>query len=204
MAPTLISKIKTNIELSHFNSFYEIPKILFRNVPTYIKEGNIILNSSAQGLFILSPDLSKIIHYTNFKQSQHHRTHDVQVTERGTYLFFNNLVENGRKSINYISGPDSSDYHSAIQEINSRTHEVVAEFSARPKSIFYSWICGSIQEVDEDTWLFTHFLTGTYIYSKKKDEFMMSIPGTHADNERFVPVQQVKLQDLNSFLSQRN
>lgn len=199
--PTLVNGVSTVKEISHFNSIYDIPKLKLKNPPAWMKPGNIVVNSTASGIFILSPDLKDILHHVTINASTHHRIHDVQVKDNGNFLIFNNLVANGPATPYYLTGPIRTMHHSAVQEIHPVTQIVIAEFSAQPKTIFYSWICGSVQELDSDTWVFTHFLTGTYIYSKSKKEMVASIPGTHADNQRFGPVQQVKSQDLTKFLT---
>lgn len=201
MQPLTLNGVTASKEFSHFNSFYDVPTLTNKNLPKWLKEGNIILNTQESGIFILSPDMKELLYHTVLKGSSFHRIHDVQVKANGNFLLFNNLVEAGLKKPYFLVGYDLTNHHSAVQEIHPETHKIVQEFSANPKTIFYSWICGSIQELDSDTWLFTHFLTGTYIYSKSKKELVASIPGTHADNQRFGPAQQVKAQDLTKFLS---
>jgi len=150
---------------------------------------------------VLSPDMSTLLHHIDYKGSTHHRIHDVQVKPNGNFLLFNNLVAMGPPTIFFLTGPTPTNHHSAVQEINPVSMKVIQEFTTTPKTAFYSWICGSVQELDSDTWLMTHLLSGTYIYSKSKKDFVASIPGTHADNQRFGPVQQVKAQDLSKFMS---
>lgn len=201
MSALTLDGVTLTKEFSHFNSFYDIPHLTGKNLPDWLKEGNIIVNTSLSGIFILTPDMSKVLHHIVLEGSTHHRVHDVQIKPNGNILLFNNLVAMGPPSIAYLIGWKPTMHHSAIQEIDPLTKKVVQEFTATPKTMFYSWICGSVQELDNDTWLFTHLLTGTYIYSKSKKDFVASIPGTHADNQRFGPVQQVKSQDLSKFLS---
>lgn len=179
-------------ELSHINSFYEIPKLsTARILPDYLKEGNYILNSYRLGIFILSPDLKKVLHHFKIASSQAHQVHDAQVMENGNILFFNNM------------GLDSTEEnpYSTIEEYDLVENKTVFEFAANPKQLFYSLFCGGVQQLDEDLILFSHMLTGTYIYSKKNNRMVASIFGTHFMHDRFFPSQQVKAMDLRKFLS---
>lgn len=201
MNPQLFNGVTLTKEISHFNSIYDIPPQSKKRSLSWLNEGNIVVNGSGAGIFILSPDLSRVLHHINYKGSTNNRLHDVQVKPNGNLIFFNNLVAVGKPMPFYISGPVPTMNYSAVQEINPENLNIVEEFTAKPKTMFYSWICGNIQELDDDLWLFTHFLTGTYIYSKSKKDFVASIPGTHADDQRFNPAQQVRAQDLTKFLS---
>ncbi len=193
--------MKIQNELSHFNSFYEIPKLSGSGHPSYIKEGNIIVNGTSSGIFILSPDLKKVLHDDQPKVTYLQRLHDVQVTSNGNYLIFNNLVTTGNKPMDFEGlGPGPLLLHSAIMELNPSSLKVVQQFEAKPKSMFYSAICGGIQELDKDTWLFSDVMTGTYIYSKKKKDLLAVIPWSHVTADKYGPAQQIKAQNLSLFL----
>jgi hypothetical protein len=81
---------KSEKETSHFNSIYEIPPLVASNLPSYLKEGNVIVNSLDLGFFILSPDLQTVLYHARFPNSFAHRVHDVQVTQDGHFIYFNN------------------------------------------------------------------------------------------------------------------
>lgn len=201
MHPLTLNGVNLTQEISHFNSIYDIPQLTKKSSLSWLKEGNIVLNASSSGIFIMSPDLSEVLHHINYQGSTYHRLHDVQIKPNGHFLIFNNLVAVGKPEPYYLIGPHPKMNYSAIQELDPATLKVVNEFTAKPKQMFYSWVCGGVQELDDDLWLFTHFLTGTYIYSKSKKDLVASIPGTNADDQRFNPTQQVKAQDLTLFLS---
>jgi hypothetical protein len=192
---------KVENEISHFNSFYEIPQLSGSDHPSYLKEGNYIVNGTGSGFFILSSDLKKVLHHEQPKISYLSRMHDVQVTSQGNYLIFNNLVATGKGMIDFEGkGPGPFLLHSAIMELKPSNLKIVNQFEATPKSIFYSALCGGIQELDKDTWLFSDVMTGTYIYSKKKKDFLTVIPWSQMTNGIYSPTQQIKAQDLTSFL----
>ena len=81
---------------------------------------------------------------------------------------------------------------------------MINRFSGSPKQLFHSAICGDIQELNKDLWPFTHFLNGTYIYSKSSKKILAMITETHLEGERFIPSQQVTAQNLTKFLSHWN
>jgi hypothetical protein len=179
-------------ELSHLNSFYEIPKLSSKRVlPEYLKEGNYILNSYRQGIYILSSDLKKVLHHFTIPTSLVHQVHDVQVLENGNIIYFNNVV---------LEKTEKNPY-SSIEEYDLVEKRIVLQFTSNPKQFFYSVFCGGVQELDQDLILFSHMLTGTYIYSKKSNTIVASIVGTHYMHDRFFPSQQVKAVDLRKFLT---
>lgn len=187
-------------EISHLNSIYEIPS----NAATasYMKEGNIVINGLMSGIQILTPDLSHVVYHTKLKTAVHHAVHDVQINSKGNFLLFVNAVANKKnRNVSHPNWRSFNDLHSAIQEINPATNDIVSEFETTPAEIFYSKACGSIQEINNDIWLFTHIISGTYIYSKKEKKILHSIPATHLNDHQFIPVQQVKALDLSQFLS---
>lgn len=201
----IIEGTKVNKEISHFNSFYEIPPFKREgSQPVWLKEGNFIINGLSQGMIILSSDLQKVLHEEGFTNSIHHRVHDVQINKKGNILYFNNLVNENGITFDYLGGADSLSnikLFSGIYEIDALTKKVIHRFVANPPQTFYSWISGGIQELDDDTWLFNHFLIGSYIYSKKTNGILMYAVSTNADYVNFKPSQQTKAQNLNKFLS---
>jgi hypothetical protein len=198
MFSTMAKQLNAPNEISHFNSFYEIPALYKKSPASYIKEGNVIVNSIEWGFFILSPDLNKVLHHASFKNSQDHHVHDLQVNQNGNLIYFNNTVNgNPESKIAYYR-------HSEINEVHPVTYKMINVFSGSPKQLFHSPICANIQELTSELWLFTHFLTGTYIYSKLSKKIIANITETHYDGEKYIPSQQVTAEDLTKFLSHRN
>jgi hypothetical protein len=178
-------------EMTHFNSFYEIPEVKGK-VPEYIKKGNYIANSNTVGTFILSADLKKVLHFRKIHTSYNHQIHDVQILPNGRMIYFNN-------SHNFSS---QKVYFSTIEEMDLDNSEIEFEFRADPEATFFSRHCGGVQKFDEDTLVFSHMLTGTYVYSKKKKAITHYSYQTHLHEfGRFSPSQQVKALDLRSFLA---
>lgn len=195
-AEEILQQIKSQhhyskLELTHFNSFYEIPDLQIKNAPSYLKAGNYILNAYKLGVFILSADLKKVLFHQKFAVSDNHQIHDVQVLPNGNILYFNNLASGGSHEAPF----------SAIQEMNLASGKIEFEFTATPKQTFMSRHCGGVQILDKEYLLFSHMLTGTYIYSRKTKRIESNIFQTHFVDNRFYPAQQVKAQDLTRFLS---
>jgi hypothetical protein len=190
-------------EISHLNSIHEIPPLSGKNHPHWIKEGNIIINGLKQGFFVLSSDLKTVLHHTTFKNSVDHRIHDVQVNRKGRIFYFNNtFADVPYKFVKHLGGMSYPPrLYFGIFEEDASSLKVIHKFTSNPVESFYSWVCGSIQELDDDTWLFSHFLMGSYIYSKSKNSILLYTPSTHATYEKFQVTQQVKLFDLTKFLS---
>lgn len=178
-------------EITHINSFYEIPEMdASLKLPDYIKAGNYILNDYHLGAFIVSQDLKKILHFFPMKSSVKNQTHDVQIMSNGKMLYFNNMVKN-----------DAEISYSAIYETNLVTNEDHPLFMASPAEMFFSLFCGGAQRLDENHILFSHMMTGTYIYSIKEKKLLSNIYKTHFIMDRFLPSQQVKAYDVRKFLS---
>jgi hypothetical protein len=178
-------------ELTHFNSFYEIPEIK-APAPFYIKKGNFVVNSNQLGVYILSSDLKTVLHHQKISTSQNHQIHDVQILPNGHMIYFNNVHALSTKELR----------HSSIEELDLNKNKIIFEFKSNPVQAFFSWYCGGVQKLDEDTVLFSHLLTGTYLYSIKKNKILDYSIETHVINkDKFYPTQQVKAQNLNAFLT---
>jgi hypothetical protein len=179
----------SNYELTHFNSFYEIPKITAKGVPSYIKEGNYIVNGYTMGFFILSPDLKEILHHQKLSNSTGHKVHDVQVLPNGNYLYFNNIDARSTELNRF----------SSVQEIDQKGR-IVFEFPKTRGPLFFSLHMGGVQVLDNDHWLISHAILGSYIYNKKSQKIISNIYQTHYEFHRFLSAQQTKVQDLSPYL----
>ena len=186
----VLSQMNTNLELTHFNSFYELPKFK-KKLPPYLHESAFVVNGRGDGVYFLSSDLKTLKKHFFLKQAFEHEIHDVQLFEDGTMLFYNNLMPG---FVRNVKG-------SAIQEIDLGTDKIVFQFSAKPMTLFYSEVSGGVQRLDSDHLLFSHLVSGSYIYSRSKKDIVWFSFSTHKLNQSFVGVQQVKSIDLRSFLN---
>ncbi len=179
----------SQFESSHFNSIYEIPENVAKNKLTWAKPGNIIVNSLRLGIYVLSPDLSKVLHHEKFPFSRLHRVHDVQLNKDGQILLFNNVVE-GKSRLN----------HSAAQKYDPVKKTITFEFTSTPKEMFYSPQMGSVQEVD-GVYVIGHMAIGGFVYSPKEKKILDTSPAFTNPVQGIRFQQQVKLVDVQKFLS---
>lgn len=186
-APETVA-LGAEIETSHVNSIYEIPANPQENKTAYMKSGNIIINSSRLGIFILSPDLRKILYHKQFPQSFFHALHDVQVGGDGNFLLFNNNVPT-----------DGFHRWSAIQKYDPVKEKITFEWTSLPKEMFYSPACGGVQEIGKYIF-FNHITNGGYVYSKKEKKVIGAVPGYNGNPKEVLPTQQLKFVDVSEFL----
>ena len=173
-------------QITHFNSFYDIPSQSVDGLPSYVKEGNYIINAMDIGLIFLASDFKTILHHEKFGL---HQIHDAQVLSNGKLLYFNN-----------VASPSMDNPFSAIEEFDLLTQRKTVLFESNPKQMFFSPFRGGVQELDKDTILFSHILAGTYIYDLKKKEIILNEFKTHLFQDTFYPAQQVKARNLKKFL----
>lgn len=181
------------MEISHFNSFYEIPKNPKEKTNHFLKQGNLILNSNSQAFFILSPDLKKVLYTNTIKSSNNHAIHDVHISKNGNVLFFNNV------SVDSHPG----NLFSTVEELDLEKSKAVYSFTANPKTMFYSAKCGGVQELDSEHLLISDNLNAAYIISKKNNEVVKTIRATHMSENSPETVQEVKAYNLSDFFKNR-
>lgn len=177
-------------EYSHFNSFYEIPKLnVAKKIHSALQPGNLIVNSIGLGILIVDSKFEKILLKQKLDQSFLHHVHDVQVTERGTLIAFNNL--NATKDLLVFS---------SVVELDSLSFKTLREFKAEPASLFLSHHCGGVQDLGSGLVLFSHNYAGVFIYNFISKKMVYSNFKVFLDGERILPAQQIKIENLDSFL----
>jgi hypothetical protein len=166
-------------EATHFNGIIEISQTPEQR-PPYLQKKNVMANAAGLGFFILTPDLSKVLHYQRFLTSNNHSVHDLQLTHRGDYLFFNNDVSrNGAK-------------RSGFEIISSRNGKTLLLRYA-PSDYFYSPFMGSVQMLDDELFLMGHAYNGAYLVNPVKGKILKTFPGTYGDGKVFLPTFEVRL-----------
>lgn len=188
------NEIDTPFEGSHVNSFYEIPPTVKGvKVPNYIRPGNYIVNSLSQGLFIIDHELKKVLKKWKSPFSLGHNVHDAQITKAGTLIYFNNFSSRSRIGANF----------STIDEYDFLNKKLLLEIKANPPVFFFSRNCGGVQILDEDLIMFSHVITGYYVYSRKKKEIIYSGVAPYISGNRVSAAQQIKIMDLTDFLKNK-
>lgn len=191
--PNKIMKTDESVanEGSHFNSFYEVPEgVRGAEQVEALRPGNFILNSLGLGVFILDSQLKKVLYHTNFRSSQMHSVHDVQVTKTGRLLYFNNRA----------AGSTGTNMFSTVEEYDLAQRKVVFEFRSNPEAMFYSESCGGVQEVTSDLILITDSIAGVFMYSRSQRRLVWSTKAFHFTGEALTVTQDIKQESLTDFL----
>lgn len=183
-----------SFERSHFNSIYEIPDNALSKKNPAFKEGNVIVNNVNGQTYILSGNLDQVLFTRTIPGAR--LTHDMQVTKSGDFLFFNNF------NVDEKGHPPQEGPYSSVDQINPLTGKIVYKFTAEPKQLFFSWCCGGVQEIDHDTLLISHVISGMYIVNRKTKKIIKyNTKVSGVDDPNYRAVQQYRAFDLTKFLS---
>jgi hypothetical protein len=185
-----LKELKADLETSHFNSIYEIPVNEGEKKATYLKSGNIIVNSLMLGTFILSPDLKQTHFHRVIPNSLRHNIHDVQVTKDGEFLYFNNIVDDLEEKY----------FFSAIDRYDPVTNKLSFTYTSNPKAFFFSILGGGVQQVDDDLLFFSHVMEGGFLYSLKQNKVIFAAQGTNGNLYVQKGTLQIKMIDFRNFL----
>lgn len=174
-------------EVTHVNTFYEIPKNALAEGPNSIsafRAGGYIVNDISLMLtFVVDRDLKKILWQKALRSEGWHMTHDTQVLSNGRILFYDNgtperpysqLVEH-----DLVSGSDTWTYPKKFDKS------------------FYAKRWGGLQILDSGNVLFTDITTQPRIVEidrKGRELWSWSPPAN-------TYLQQVRIEDLAEFLA---
>ncbi len=187
------SKQKANHEISHFNSFYEIPPGVRHPKMNSVVAGNFIANSTHSAAVILSSDLKTALARIQFPSSIYETIHDVQVMKNGHVLFLNNEAVYDERT----SGPRTT-----IEIIDPLTKKNSYRFQASPPEMFYTPLAGGVQQVSDDYLLISHITNAYFFLERKTGKIVRS--GVFRDAKKghsFRSVQEIRAEDLTEFLS---
>lgn len=174
-------------ERSHFNSIVEIGPLDSPGAHSFLREGNIVVNTLYLGTFVLSPDLKTVLHHFLVGGRFRHFLHDVQVLPNGNFLFFNNESADRKKT-----GAPAS----ALQEVEPVSLRTVYSFSGEHGLPLYSSHCGGVQKLDDEFYLVSHMLNGAYIFSRKTGRVIRSMHGPYFQFKQLWLVQNLRLVEL--------
>jgi hypothetical protein len=181
-------------EITHFNSFYEIPILKNISNPDFLKNSKYILNSVGQGIFLLDKNLEKVHYKAKIKNSMGHTVHDAQVTSKGSIIFFNNLSSDLK---------NKRSLHSTVEELSLPSNKVTTLFKAEPQGVFFSRHCGGVQFLTDDLIFFSHHFSGAFFYSRSQKDVLFSDYNMFKDGDRLLPSQQIKIENLADFFDSR-
>lgn len=177
-------------EISHFNSFYEIPENSAAAKNPIFRAGNFLVNSVLPSVtFVIDASLKKVLwihgHPNVLK-------HDTQMQANGKIIFYEN-------SAHILNRP-----YSSIQEYDPITREYKLLFRAAKPDSFASEKVGGVQVLPNG-----HFLTSDYsqggraLEITREGKIVWSIPYIAIDPVTRKPslFQDVKRLDLSHFLA---
>lgn len=185
-------KSDVSLEISHFNSFHEIPPQDRKSANPNIVAGNYIANSTESGAVLVDKHLRVPLEKVTFPTSRSQTTHDVQLMGDGRILMLNNdRVRNMQNT-----GPRSSvEYFDPVARKSTYT------FEASPPEMFYTPRCGGVQLLADGLIFISHVSSAFYFLDSKTSKIIRSdvFRDEHSAPNN-IPIQQAKVQDLTEFL----
>ncbi len=187
MVPHIQKQTGAVKEISHFNSFHEIPTSLKRPHPVW-GMARYVVNGAGHGTYLVDEQLKQVA-LRFVADPQYHGVHDAQITSEGHLLIFNNQVREGTQ------------LYSAVQEYDLRTKRLRREVTGEPRGLFFSRYAGGVQRLDEDRWLFSDNLHGVYVWSHRQKKLLVIRRELHRLDGRDIAVQHVRNVDVSEFLA---
>lgn len=186
-------------EISHANSFYEIPENEKQNENPAFRPGNYVVThrSNILSAFIFDKNLEKILYVLPISRN----IHDVHMNRKGNFYIYKNK--------NYIvdekSGENTKDFFSSLEEFDPVLNKVVWSYTRTPKESFRASIRGTLQEIENQHMIFTDSTSqvGTIHEIRKDGKYIRTIYPYYADGKKFSEGQlpDAKKMDLTKFLS---
>jgi hypothetical protein len=187
-----ISKIDG--ESSHANSVYKIPENKLSKIIPAFSAGNFIVNVDFIGyIFILDKNLKNILWSIEApKFNLHAMLHDVQVTEEGKLLYFNNRF---------------TDSFSSIETMDVQTLKREVLFEGNNINKFHSIRQGSVQMLDDEHYGVSEIddfnkKSRFFVFSAKtkKIVYERQIKSAGFEGDSLAGFQELKLVNLEEFL----
>ncbi len=182
---------KINWEMTHTNSFYEIPDNKITGYNDAFKKGNFIVNDiSLMQVFVLSSDLGRILWQGPVIKEEWTMFHDVQVVPDS-------------ESIIYYDNGSPLRPSSRLVEFDMVKKDIKWKYPSIFSKKFYSPKMGGVQILDNGNILYND-ITGipvAYEISRKEATLWTLTPrGDYANKDTREPFQQIKRMNLSEFL----
>lgn len=176
---------KARKQFPHANSVYEIPTNELANTNPAFRKGNFIvsLHGTIRAFIVLSSDLKKILWHSSRK----YHVHDVQVLSNGNILLHNNR--------------DPDHFYSQIQEIDPSSESVTWSYNAKTPSGFFSTVAGSVQKLDEKSYLYSTNGPIPHVAIISKDGKMQWYINLTPTNGGKIHIMNAKLLDLGDYFN---
>ena len=183
--------IKADYELTHFNSYYEIPANPIAKKIAAFAEGNIVVNTISTGrIFILSPDLSKVL--WTFDQRKYGFSayiHDVQVRTNGNLLFYENM--------------EIDKENSSLVEFDPLSMKTIWRYRANPPESFFALVCGGVQVLANGDVFYSDITDENEAHLVTRNDRLIQTFKFHSPKDakgQLIGIQDAKLRELTQFL----
>jgi hypothetical protein len=179
-------------EITHINSFYQIPMNKYASTFAPFQPGNYIINELInKKIYVLSSDLKRILWQLDTQSviGDGGNVHDVQVLENGSLLFYSNRSENPNK-------------YSTIDSYDPIHKKLTHLFIHQPPQLFFSKSKGGVQVLKNGNILFSDITSGLKVYESSADSqqkvlWEMDVSGL----ENVVTLNRVRRYNLTDFLT---
>lgn len=132
------------MEFTHFNAIYEIPKNPLESKYHYMKAGNLLVTlNGLGGVGIFDPELKKIEHIFPILKTSLNGLHDGQILPNGHLIIFRNYNE--RQNAPFTT----------IDEYDIPSGKLVWSFEFTEPRFTYNNVGGAVQVLDNDNVLIT-------------------------------------------------
>jgi hypothetical protein len=176
----------THYELTHLNTFLKIPTN--KSKLSAFEKGNYLINDRYFGIFVLNPELKKILWSYSYRKHRRSVLHDVQVLPNGNLFFYENK--------NFYTKQENS----SLEEFDPVKNKTVWRFFPNnPEKLGQNPIQGSVQLLPN----------GHILYSTNMAEGFDAVEITRAGKEvwripirdsNVVKLDRIKRLDLSAFL----
>ncbi len=153
------------------------------------KDGQIFINLFRDGVYLLSPDLRKIVKKIRFEGTDNHQVKNVHMTDEGSFLYLHLPKKKENDPTPMVT----------LEEYFPDQKKRVLKYPPKPSASFYFPYGGSLTLTDE-FYVINHPLSGTYIVSRKTGQLHDYLVGTH-QTDIFRPPHTVRLQNREKFFS---
>lgn len=185
-------KDKVDLEISHFNSFHEIPPQDRASKNPNIVAGNYIASSTGSGTVLIDNALKVPLEKITYSTSIDQLIHDVQLMKNGQILLLNNDHERDKTK---------SGRWSSVEFFDPVLRKTTYSFSSSPPEMFYTPSCGGVQQLGDGLILISHISNAFFFLDSKSKKILRSdvLKDEHSV-ANMISIQEIKAHDLTEFL----
>ena len=150
-------------------------------------DGKLFINLFRDGVYILSPDLKKVLKKIRFEGTDNHQVKNVHMTDEGSFLYLHMPRKKPKQETPVVT----------LEEYFPERKKISLRYPPRPSPSFYFPYGGSLSLTDQ-YYVINHPLSGTYIVSRLTGEIKNYIIETH-QTDLFRPPHSVRLLSRDKF-----